>query len=200
MKAGGSSPDPLLSWAKPWSRGARRGGREVRRRHALSRSCGPSGGGWPQAPSALAPWSRAGPASLRRWAPSHGSALTQHPSWHPPTLLLTPGAWQGPHTCPHTLAHARTRLHTPAHAHTRPHTPTADLPSSAVPRLPQDREGAPCSWRGPGGDSDFSVLLGSQGRRVNAKLFRAAVGIPALPQDKRPSSPCLLALAQRRDQ
>ncbi|VCW79085.1 unnamed protein product [Gulo gulo] len=69
MKAGGSSPDPLLSWAKPWSWGARRGGREVRRRHAFSRSCGPGGGGWPQAPSALAPCSRAGPASLRRWAP-----------------------------------------------------------------------------------------------------------------------------------
>lgn len=85
------------------------------------------------APSALAPWSRAGPASLRRRAPSHGSALTQHPSWHPPNLAAP--SW-GPAGAAHLLAHTRTRSHTPAHAHTH----TAAPPSSAVLRLPQDGE------------------------------------------------------------
>lgn len=115
MKAGGSAPS-LVPCVQLPSWGAWRGGGLGQTQTCPQQELWSWGGSWTEAK--LRAWGGAGcplcfdafvtcwPSFPEKTGPSHGSALTQHPSWHPPNLAAH--SW-GPAGATHLLAHTGTR-------------------------------------------------------------------------------------------
>lgn len=131
---------------------------------------------WPSFPG------KTGPLA---WQPSNPTPLMASPL----TLLLTPGARRGPHTCSHR----------PAQARTRPRQILRPLLSSGCLRIGSER---PVPGGDQAGTQAFLCFWEAERDRVSTKHSRVGVQIPAQPQDKGSSSPpagAVLGLALTRE-